>query len=117
MLGCDLLLRHRKAILLLLLFAAICNVVIYLYLMDNKTEPTIQSTMRSTVQQPEITTAAISQLLLPSRLGALGRPARGNWTRQQLLAMEQSERETGYNAWLSDRISPDRTLHDMRHRR
>lgn len=112
MLGCDLLLRHRKAILLLLLFAAICNVVIYLYLMDNKTEPTIQSTMRST-----ITTAAISQLLLPSRLGALGRPARANWTRQQLLAMEQSERETGYNAWLSDRISPDRTLHDMRHRR
>ncbi|KAL7731363.1 hypothetical protein ACLKA6_018967 [Drosophila palustris] len=46
----------------------------------------------------------------------MGRPARGNWTRAQLLAIERSERETGYNAWLSERISPERSLHDMRHR-
>lgn len=112
MLGRDLLLRHCKGILLLLLFAAICNLVVYLYLMESKTEPTIQSTvptMRSTT-----TTAEPSQL---AGLGALGRPARANWSHEQLLAMELSERETGYNAWLSERISPDRTLHDMRHRR
>lgn len=110
MLSRDLLLRHRKSILLLLLFAAICNVVIYLYL----TQPTVQTTLRFATQQ-DTTTTTRSQLL--PRLGALGRPARANWTSEQLLAMEQSERETGYNAWLSDRIPPDRTLHDMRHRR
>lgn len=107
--GRDLLLRHCKGILLLLLFAAICNVIVYLYVMESKTEPTIQSTVST-----KRSTTEPSQLL---GLGAMGRAARANWSHEQLLAMELSERETGYNAWLSERISPNRTLHDMRHRR
>lgn len=107
--GRDLLLRHCKGILLLLLFAAICNVIVYLYVMESKTEPTIHSTVST-----KRSTTEPNQLL---GLGAMGRAARANWSHEQLLAMELSERETGYNAWLSERISPDRTLHDMRHRR
>lgn len=112
--GRDLLLRHCKGILLLLLFAAICNVIVYLYVMESKTEPTMQSTVST--KRSTTTTAEPSQLLLAG-LGAMGRAARANWSHEQLLAMELSERETGYNAWLSERISVDRTLHDMRHRR
>ncbi|XP_032587500.2 polypeptide N-acetylgalactosaminyltransferase 8 [Drosophila mojavensis] len=56
-----------------------------------------------------------SELVLAG-LGALGRPAESNWTAEQRLAMESSQRETGYNAWLSERISPERKLFDMRHR-
>ncbi|XP_030569392.1 polypeptide N-acetylgalactosaminyltransferase 8 [Drosophila novamexicana] len=57
-----------------------------------------------------------SETLVMAGLGALGRPAESNWTAEQLLAMESSQRETGYNAWLSERISPARKLFDMRHR-
>ncbi|KAH8405071.1 hypothetical protein KR222_010787 [Zaprionus bogoriensis] len=113
MLGHELLLRHRKTILLLLLFAAICNVIIYLYIMERKTESTTSSTISTMHSTLEATTTEPSQLL--AGLGALGRPARANWTTAQLRAMARSERETGFNAWLSERISPDRTLYDMRH--
>ncbi|KAH8261212.1 hypothetical protein KR044_005351 [Drosophila immigrans] len=119
MLGHELLLRHRKTILLLLLVAAICNVVVYLYIMERKTQTTpITTTTINTTTMPKETETEPSQLAdnePMAGLGAMGRAASGNWTKAQLLAMERSERETGYNAWLSERISPERTLHDMRH--
>jgi len=116
MLSRDLLLKHRKTILLLLLIAAICNVVIYLYIME-RTTPLTTTIATTTSREEESEISQLADNLILSKLGAMGRPAIGNWTKAQLLAMESSERETGYNAWLSERISPNRTLHDMRHRR
>ncbi|XP_034105679.1 polypeptide N-acetylgalactosaminyltransferase 8 [Drosophila albomicans] len=119
MLGHDMLIKHRKSILLLLLFAAICNIIVYLYIMERKTQATQTSTTFKTkttiVRETETELSQLADNEVIAGLGAMGRAASGNWTKAQLLAMERSERETGYNAWLSEHISPERTLHDMRH--
>lgn len=132
MFGCEILLRHKKTILILLLFAATCNIIIYLYIVDTKPEEESTNATNSVSVKATATTkvtstqhaesdqlagdAKTSELVLTG-LGALGRPAKSNWTAEQRLAMESSQRETGYNAWLSERISPERKLFDMRHRR
>ncbi|XP_017840349.1 polypeptide N-acetylgalactosaminyltransferase 8 [Drosophila busckii] len=93
--------------------SVICNVVIYAFITDKKqSEQAAAITNKTTVKHEQLFEA----LVLPD-LGALGRPAKSaNLTVEELAAVAESERQTGYNAWLSERISPERTLHDMRHR-
>lgn len=125
MFSCEILLRHKKTILILLLFAVTCNIIFYLYIMETKPEETTKTTNLKTTTTTKVTSTQLDQLagksksseLVLAGLGALGRPAESNWTAEQRLAMESSQRETGYNAWLSERISPERKLFDMRHRR
>ncbi|XP_032591883.1 polypeptide N-acetylgalactosaminyltransferase 8 [Drosophila grimshawi] len=122
MLGREILLRHKKIILLLMILIAICNVVIYLYVTESNKHATITNGVTKSTTKDATAEHEISQLagkrenLVMGELGALGRPAKSNWSDAQLLAMERSQLKTGYNAWLSERISPERTLFDMRHR-
>ncbi|XP_017034089.1 polypeptide N-acetylgalactosaminyltransferase 8 [Drosophila kikkawai] len=101
---------HQKNLLLVLLLVVIGSIFYYLYNLKLEREQT--ESVSSTTSQLQ----AVFEAKVIPQLGALGRPARGNWTAKQLEAMAQSQRETGYNAWLSERISPERTLYDMRHR-
>ncbi|KAH8296564.1 hypothetical protein KR054_008014 [Drosophila jambulina] len=101
---------HKKKVLLVLFLVAIGSIFYYLYTLKLERErsesvPSTTSLLKSVFEAKVI-----------PHLGTLGRPAKGNWTVNQLEAMAQSQRETGYNAWLSQRISPERTLYDMRHR-
>lgn len=104
--------------MLALLLMATGSIFYYLYTLKLERERSESvSTTTSRLEREISDLQAVFEAKVIPNLGALGRPARGNWTDDQLEAMAQSQRETGYNAWLSQRISPERTLYDMRHRR
>ncbi|EDW94924.1 polypeptide N-acetylgalactosaminyltransferase 8 [Drosophila yakuba] len=109
--------RHKKKVLPLLLLMAIGSIIYYLYTLEleRELEEGAASTTSRLERDIRDLQAVFESEVVPD-LGALGRPARGNWTEEQLEAIAKSQRETGYNAWLSKRISPERTLYDMRHR-
>jgi len=111
-------LRHKKKVLLLLLLMATGSIIYYLYTLklERERDANVSSTTSRLEREISELQAVFESEVIPD-LGALGRPARGNWTQEELEAMATSQRETGYNAWLSKRISPERTLYDMRHRR
>lgn len=110
--------RHKKKVLPLLLLMAIGSIIYYLYTLKLEGERDESATSTTSRLERDIRDlqAVFESEVIPD-LGALGRPARGNWTEEQLEAIAKSQRETGYNAWLSKRISPERSLYDMRHRR
>ncbi|KAH8360787.1 hypothetical protein KR084_002287 [Drosophila pseudotakahashii] len=110
-------LRHKKKVLLLLLMMATGSIIYYLYTLklEREREATISLTTSRLEREISELQAVFESVVIPG-LGALGRPARGNWSDEELEAIAKSQRETGYNAWLSKRISPERTLYDMRHR-
>ncbi|KAH8246190.1 hypothetical protein KR038_003083 [Drosophila bunnanda] len=101
---------HKQKVLLVLLLVAIGSIFYYLYTLK------LEHEQSETVSSATLLFQEVFEAKVIPHLGALGRPARGNWTSEQLEAMAQSQRETGYNAWLSQRISPERILYDMRHR-
>ncbi|XP_016959200.1 polypeptide N-acetylgalactosaminyltransferase 8 [Drosophila biarmipes] len=111
------LLRHKKKVLLLLLMMATGSTLYYLYTLQLERERDAKTSSTTSRLEREISElqAVFESEVIPD-LGALGRPARGNWTQEEVEAMATSQRERGYNAWLSKRISPERTLYDMRHR-
>ncbi|XP_016980410.2 LOW QUALITY PROTEIN: polypeptide N-acetylgalactosaminyltransferase 8 [Drosophila rhopaloa] len=110
-------LRQRKKVLLLLLLMASGSIFYYLYTLklERERDANVSSTTSRLEREISDLQAVFESEVVP-QLGALGRPARGNWTTEELEAIAKSQRETGYNAWLSKRISPERTLYDMRHR-
>ncbi|XP_017053552.1 polypeptide N-acetylgalactosaminyltransferase 8 [Drosophila ficusphila] len=109
--------RHKKRVLLLLLLMATGSIFYYLYTLklERERDANVSSTTSRLEREVSELQAVFESKVIPN-LGALGRPARGNWTSEEMEAMEKSQLETGYNAWLSKRISPERTLYDMRHR-
>ncbi|XP_041564023.1 polypeptide N-acetylgalactosaminyltransferase 8 isoform X2 [Drosophila elegans] len=110
-------LRQKKKLLLLLLLMASGSICYYLYTLklERERDGIVSSTTSRLEREISDLQAVFESEVIPE-LGALGRPARGNWTNEELEAIANSQRETGYNAWLSKRISPERTLYDMRHR-
>ncbi|XP_030371943.1 polypeptide N-acetylgalactosaminyltransferase 8 [Scaptodrosophila lebanonensis] len=122
----------QKQIWLLLLLAVLISLIYYINEIkpENlaaKTRAAHTTTITTTTTTTTKTTAAAEHnirylranyeaLVVPS-LGAMGKPALAEWSADELLAIESSQNETGYNAWLSNRISVERKLHDMRHRR
>ncbi|KAH8379542.1 hypothetical protein KR009_005506, partial [Drosophila setifemur] len=113
---CDITMCQKKKVLLLLLLLVACSIVYYLYTLRLERENLVTTASQLKGGMGMDNLQAIFESRVIPNLGALGRPARGNWTEEELEAIESSKRETGYNAWLSQRISPERSLYDMRHR-
>ncbi|KAH8300406.1 hypothetical protein KR018_004474 [Drosophila ironensis] len=109
--------RHKKKVLLLLLLVVVGNIVFYLYQLKlgRDEAATVASTTSRLEREISEMQAVFEGQHVPG-LGALGRPARGNWTEEEREQMAKGMRNAGYNTWLSQRISSDRSLYDMRHR-
>ncbi|KAH8339088.1 hypothetical protein KR074_003887 [Drosophila pseudoananassae] len=115
---CIEILRHKKKVLLLLLLTAAGSIIFYwctlrLEREDGLAAPT---SMTSRLEREISDLQAVFESKVVPQLGDLGRPARRNWTEGERQAMEQSLRGVGFNSWLSERISLERSLYDMRHR-
>ncbi|KAH8256257.1 hypothetical protein KR026_012035 [Drosophila bipectinata] len=115
---CIEILRHKKKVLLLLLLTAAGSIIFYwctlrLEREDGLAAPT---SMTSLLERDLSDLQAAFESKVVPQLGDLGRPARRNWTEGERQAMEQSLRAVGFNSWLSERISLERSLYDMRHR-
>ncbi|XP_068141575.1 polypeptide N-acetylgalactosaminyltransferase 8 [Drosophila tropicalis] len=105
--------RHKKRLLLVLLWLGFCSVIYYLHSLKlvKRSLESVKLVNEDIQQNPND-----FESLVITELGALGRPARGNWTTKELKEIQRWQKETGFNAWLSERISPERSLFDMRHR-
>lgn len=116
---CIEILRHKKKVLLLLLLTVAGSIIFYLYTLrlerDNASATSTSTTSRLEREISDL--QALFESKVVPQLGDLGRPARRNWTAGERQAMAQSMRGVGFNSWLSQRISSERSLYDMRHRR
>ncbi|EDV40160.1 uncharacterized protein Dana_GF24092 [Drosophila ananassae] len=115
---CIEILRHKKKVLLLLLLTVAGSIIFYLYTLrlerDNASATSTSTTSRLEREISDL--QALFESKVVPQLGDLGRPARRNWTAGERQAMAQSMRGVGFNSWLSQRISSERSLYDMRHR-